>query len=242
MYTGNSSSEQSEKSNTCSFNFPWIFPIFIDACRFQYSCLWLILFICHFVSSICSWSCTIPEQTGMFDSSTHNIDFQHFMLSTGSNTKQPFNGWTNIMVTSSKAIENRDFFLSLPPFFLILFFLRIIGPDAPNESANDIDVKVIAITINKHTRAPAAARERGADGVSRHCIKQECAIKKKHYRDDCTTKYPFTPLLITTGGTMDVASEKWLKELQREIIERQVRVELSALLLKFTTKITSIRN
>ena len=78
--------------------------------------------------------------------------------------------------------------------------------------------------------------------MSRHSIKQECKAKKKHYQDDCTTKYPFLPLLITTGGTMDEASEKWLKELQTQTTERQVRVELSALLLKFTTKITSIRN
>ena len=120
--------------------------------------------------------------------------------------------------------------------------VRIIGPDAPNESANDIDVKIIAITLNRHTQSPAAAREEGSDGVSRHCIKQECAIKKKHYLDKCKTKYPFLPLLITTGGTMDEASEKWMKELQKQTTERQARVELSALLLKFTTKITSIRN
>ena len=120
--------------------------------------------------------------------------------------------------------------------------VRIIGPDAPNESANDIDVKIIAITLYRYSKAPAAAREKGSDEVSRHSIKQECKAKKKHYQDDCTTKYPFLPLLITTGGTMDEASEKWLKELQTQTTERQVRVELSALLLKFTTKITSIRN
>ena len=75
--------------------------------------------------------------------------------------------------------------------------------------------------------------------VVNHCIEDRATTKTTKYNG--RTSYPFVPLIITTGGTMNELF-RTLTSAMLKVSRRPLRSEISTLLLRYSTMITALRN
>jgi len=151
-----------------------------------------------------------------------------------------------------------------PPNSLDRTDLRIVGPVATNGTGNDYDLRIVAITNRRYIDTPKKVQLRTkpnteiapnqvinledetrehhtvkANGVAEHWVKVMEREKKIRYEN--RTAYPFQALIITTGGTMNKVFKELIKAMVN-VSNRQIRGEISALLLDYHTQIMSLRN
>jgi hypothetical protein len=116
--------------------------------------------------------------------------------------------------------------------------LRVTGPLAPNHVGNDVDFGFAACTYARWNRTPAAVKEgpNAATQVREYWMKKYEQLKRNKYEGK--TEYTFAPLIITTGGSVNLMFKGWIKRLRSK--ETGLRMKISALLLRYSARITHI--